>query len=123
MCWAVHPVLVRVLQASARKALRYSVRGKHRRVLIRRLGAPGSPITPRGSPAMRRKLRLRPGGSPAAGSSGAVRKRLGASRLGRKPRAKALTLPPQIYCTEFCRCGGLGVFLSALSCVLTRPVC
>lgn len=87
---------------SVRKALRYTKRGKHRRVLIRRLsGTPSSPASPRCGDTMRRRLRLGIG----SGSS-VVKKRKGASRLGRTPRARVAKLPAQIYCTDFCRWAG-----------------
>jgi hypothetical protein len=96
-CWSRS---LTVFQASAGKAHLYSVRGKFRRTVVRRLsGTPGSPASLQGSAAARRKLR----GSPFATRSGGIRKRTPVSRLSRQPRAKSAKLPPQIYCTEFCR--------------------
>ena len=89
------------LQASAGKVHLYSVRGNFRRTVVRRVsGTPGSPASLQGSATARRKLR----GSPFATRSGGIRKRAAVSRLSRKPCAKPAKLPPQIYCTEFCRC-------------------
>lgn len=88
-------------QMSVRKALRYAKRGRHRRVLIRRLsGAPSTPASPRSSDAMRHRLRLGVGSR-----STVIKKRKGVSRLGRTPRAKIAKLLAQIYCTDFCRTG------------------
>jgi hypothetical protein len=93
-----------LLQVNAGKKHWYSVRGKFRRALVRRLsGMPGSPSSPQGSAAARRKLRMQLGSTPLAARSGGIRKRTAVSRLSRKPRAKSAKLPPQIYCTEFCR--------------------
>ena len=80
------------------------MRGKFCRTVVRRIsGTPGSPASLQGSAAARRKLRLQMGVTPFATRSGAVRKRTAISRLSRKPRAKSAKLPPQIYCTDFCR--------------------
>ncbi len=95
------------MQVSVKQALRYTVRGKHRRVLIRRLGVTAeSPTgTPTAGSVRKRRLRLGLGGAlAAAGGSGLRKRRAAGGRLGGKPRAKAAKLPPQIYCTEFCRC-------------------
>ena len=107
-----------LFQASAGKANLYSVRGKFRRTVVRRIsGMPRSPASLQSSAAGRRKLQLQLGGSPIATRSEGIKKRTAVSRLSRKPRAKSAKLPPQIYCTEFCRCACTWVW-SWLCCLI-----